>query len=82
MVLGGQDAWRSGPAFRNLHLSWQALPGFRPAVAIFGVYLIADWFLKPAAAPMGITSANFHASKPEEIGENPTMDFKFGGGGH
>lgn len=51
MVFKGQDAWRSHPLFQGL---WKSpLPGFRNAVVIYGVYMVANYAvqsMKPKAA--------------------------------
>jgi len=55
MVFQGQDAWRRHPLFRNL---WKdPLPGFRPAVIAFGIYLGAEYAFKYATSPPKIKSS-------------------------
>jgi hypothetical protein len=44
MPFHGQDAWRRHPLFTNL---WKdPLPGFRPAVIVFGVYMVGEYAYK------------------------------------
>eukprot|EP00571_Detonula_confervacea_P016761 CAMPEP_0172297494 /NCGR_PEP_ID=MMETSP1058-20130122/493_1 /TAXON_ID=83371 /ORGANISM="Detonula confervacea, Strain CCMP 353" /LENGTH=119 /DNA_ID=CAMNT_0013006651 /DNA_START=281 /DNA_END=641 /DNA_ORIENTATION=- len=44
MPFHGQDAWRRHPLFTNL---WKdPLPGFRPAVIVFSVYMIGEYAYK------------------------------------
>lgn len=44
MPFHGQDAWRRHPLFTNL---WKdPLPGFRPAVIVFGAYMVGEYAYK------------------------------------
>lgn len=44
MPFHGQDAWRRHPLFTNL---WKdPLPGFRPAVMVFGAYMVGEYAYK------------------------------------
>jgi hypothetical protein len=44
MPFHGQDAWRRHPLFTNL---WKdPLPGFRPAVIVFSVYMLGEYAYK------------------------------------
>lgn len=44
MPFHGQDAWRRHPLFLNL---WKdPLPGFRPAVMVFGAYMVGEYAYK------------------------------------
>eukprot|EP00580_Thalassiosira_gravida_P001259 CAMPEP_0201602412 /NCGR_PEP_ID=MMETSP0492-20130828/3150_1 /ASSEMBLY_ACC=CAM_ASM_000837 /TAXON_ID=420259 /ORGANISM="Thalassiosira gravida, Strain GMp14c1" /LENGTH=70 /DNA_ID=CAMNT_0048065917 /DNA_START=72 /DNA_END=284 /DNA_ORIENTATION=- len=41
MPFHGQDAWRRHPLFTNL---WKdPLPGFRPALVVFSVYMVGEY---------------------------------------
>jgi len=58
MVFQGQDAWRRHPLFVNL---WKdPLPGFRPAVLVFGVYLSVEYAYKFMTAPPRLQSKGQH----------------------
>ena len=49
MPFRGQDAWRSHPKYQNLLRN--PLPGFRPAVVVFGIYLGAEYIYKSTTTP-------------------------------
>lgn len=58
MVFHGQDAWRRHPLFQNL---WKdPLPGFRPAVIAFGVYLGVEYLYKSATMTRRVEGGHKH----------------------
>ncbi len=57
MVWGGQDAWRKHPLYYNSHK--HMLTGLRPAIVIFGTYLVLESMYEAATAPP--------APKPEPV---------------
>lgn len=58
MVFRGQDAWRRHPLFNNL---WKdPLPGFRPAVVVFTLYLGVEYMYKFATYTPRVKNGGHH----------------------
>ncbi|CAM9867885.1 unnamed protein product [Heterosigma akashiwo] len=69
MVFAGQDAWRKHPMITGC--AKNPIPGIRPAIGIFAVYLVGD-FLKKSLFP----ETHYHSSvkyETDEVGDVPQL---------